>query len=268
MISLSDFRNLGREQRLVWCNPLIYVFIWLWGPIGIHSRIRAGHLLRAIRQLNLPANASILDAGSGHGLVLFALAPDHSGSHLHGIEIEPDLVSQSRFIAAQLHLPSVTFEQGDLATIDTVGGPYDLVFSIDVLEHIVEDVQVLRTLRQSLKETGTLVLHLPLRHQHQQRVFSVFENHTVSDHVRDEYLPAEIQEKLVAAGFQVQSLTYGFGWKGELAFELNNLFWSRRLLRAVSALLTFPLSWWLAFRDINDSPSHGNSMIIVAKRVG
>ena len=265
MIDLTAFRNIGREQRFIRRNPLIRAFMWLWGPIGIHSRIRAGHVLRVIRQLDLPRGAQVLDAGSGHGLVLFSLANSQSEKCLHGIEIDPQLVAQSQVIARLLHLPFVSFEQGDLAMMDTVGGPYDLIFSIDVLEHIQEDVDVLRKFRRSMNEHGILVLHLPLRHQEQRRILSVFKNHTVADHVRDEYLPSEIQEKLAIAGFRLHSLNYGFGWRGEFAFELNNLFWWRPRLRATIALLMYPLSWWLAFRDINDSPACGNSLIIVAK---
>jgi 2-polyprenyl-3-methyl-5-hydroxy-6-metoxy-1,4-benzoquinol methylase len=265
VIGLNEFRNIGREQRYVRRNLFVRAFVWLWGPIGIHSRIRAGHVLRTIRQLDLPLAARVLDAGSGHGLVLFSLASWCSESCLHGIEIDPELVAQSQAIARALHLTSVTFEQGDLASMDTVGGPYDLIFSIDVLEHIREDVDVLQKLRRAIQDQGVLVLHLPLRHQEQRRIFSPFKKHTVADHVRDEYLPSEIEAKLKASGFHVHDLNYGFGWCGELAFEFNNLFWRQPWLRAVIALLMYPLSWWLAFCDINDSPSRGNSLIIVAK---
>jgi hypothetical protein len=83
--------------------------------------------------------------------------------------------------------------------------------------------------------------------------------------VRDEYLPEEINEKLETAGFQVLRMRYGFGWLGELAFELNNLFWNHAFPRAFSALLTYPLAWLLAYLDVNTKIKSGNSIILVAQ---
>ena len=267
MVTWREYYDTGRERRLALRNPFERAFVRLFGPINIHPRIRAGHVLRTIQTLNLPENAHILDAGSGRGLVLFALAKQQRGFQLHGIELNTALVLESNEIAEKLHLGCLTFESGDLAAMDSMGGPYDLIFSIDVLEHIVEDVRVLHTLYRAVKEDGTLVLHLPLRHQRQWRFFSTFKNHTVPDHVRDEYTPDEVQAKLEKAGFEMKDLRYGFGRQGELAFELNTLFWRNPILRAALALLTFPFAWWLGYRDVNASLVSGNSMIFLAKPI-
>ena len=267
MFTLNDFRQIGREQRHRTRNPLIWIFTWLFGPIGIHSRIRAGHALKAIAQLELPEEAAILDAGSGRGLVLFLLAKHYPRYRLHGIEIDPETVTSARAIAKHLQLSNLTFELGDLKTCSIPTYAYDLVFSIDVLEHIVDDVAVLRRLHQALKPNGYLVLHLPLRHQDQRRIFAAFRRHTIDDHVRDEYTWDEIRVKLEATGFQVKSLTYGFGPSGELAFELNWLFWNMFPLRAALAVLMYPASWWCAYRDVKSNHERGNSMIITAQRL-
>ncbi len=75
---------------------------------------------------------------------------------------------------------------GSASEIDAQG-VYDLIFSIDLLEHIIDDIGTLEGFRQALSPQGRLLLHLPRRHQDQQRVFSAFKNHIISDHVRDEY---------------------------------------------------------------------------------
>jgi SAM-dependent methyltransferase len=159
----------------------------------------------------------------------------------------------------------LTFVEGDLSEFETVGGPYDLIISIDVLEHIADDTRVLRMFRRALKPHGALILHLPLRHQEQRRIFSAFKRHLVSDHKREEYTPVEIQTKIEKAGFRLQSLRYGFGWQGELAFELNTLVWTVPPIRAALALLTYPLAWWLAYWDVCTVHSQGNSLIVVAQ---
>jgi hypothetical protein len=107
-------------------------------------------------------------------------------------------------------------------------------------------------------------LHLPLRHQEQWRFFPIFRNHIVEDHVRDEYTPAEIRAKLEETGYQLLDIRYGFGRAGELAFELNTLWWTIPAARALLALLSYPLALWLAYRDVNGSPRRGNSLIVLA----
>lgn len=267
MLSLSEFDCIGREHRYAPQSPFpVRAFTWLFGPIDLHPRIRSGHVIRTIKQLGLPQDARVLDAGCGRGLVLFWLATRYPGYRLHGVEIDSAKVARNQAVAQRMGLPSpLAFEQGDLSSIDVAEATYDLIFSIDVLEHIVDDVRVLRTLRSALKPSGVLLLHLPLRHQDQRRIFPAFRNHTVADHVRDEYLPEEIQTKLEATGFEMQDLRYGFGWQGELAFELNNLFWEMTLVRALVALLTYPFAWCLAYLDVNDTITRGNSLIILAR---
>jgi 2-polyprenyl-3-methyl-5-hydroxy-6-metoxy-1,4-benzoquinol methylase len=264
-LGLWEFRDLGREQALAKRQPLVRAFTWLFGPIGLHSRIRAGHVIRRLRRLALPARARVLDAGCGRGLVLFWLARQRSDYVLRGIELDPQIVAGCQAVARQAALAPVEFLVGDLASGADLGGPYDLIVSVDVLEHILDDVGVLRRLRGALAPIGRLLLHLPLRHQEQARVFAAFREHTVPDHVRDEYTPAEIRQKLAETGFAVELLEYGFGPAGELAFELNTLFWRWPAVRAALALLTYPLAWWLAYRDINADLRRGNSLVILAR---
>jgi 2-polyprenyl-3-methyl-5-hydroxy-6-metoxy-1,4-benzoquinol methylase len=269
MISLREFDRIGREHRYTpQLSFPIRAFTWLCGSINLHPRIRSGHVIRTIQQLDLPKDARVLDAGCGRGLVLFWLAARYSAYRLHGIEIDSARVARNQAVARKMGLTGLTFEQGDLSNIDIAKAMYDLIFSVDVLEHIEDDVGVLRAMRGALKPDGVLILHLPLRHQDQHRSFPVFKHHIVDDHVRDEYLPEEIGAKLEATGFDVQDLRYGFGWQGELAFELNNLCWEMVPIRALLALLTFPLAWYLAYRDVNAAIPRGNSMIILARPKG
>jgi hypothetical protein len=83
--------------------------------------------------------------------------------------------------------------------------------------------------------------------------------------VRDEYTAAEIHEKLDQAGFQVEYLRYGFSPWGELAFELNNLFWQHMALRLAIALIFHPLCVWLGYMDTRQEYDSGNSLLILAR---
>jgi hypothetical protein len=110
-----------------------------------------------------------------------------------------------------------------------------------------------------------MILHLPRRHQEHRRVLPVFKDHTTPDHVRDEYTAAEIRARLDLAGFQVEYLRYGFSLWGELAFELNNLFWQHLPLRLLTAVALHPLCVWLAYMDTRQDYDDGNSLLVLAR---
>ncbi|MGB9881082.1 MAG: class I SAM-dependent methyltransferase [Anaerolineae bacterium] len=263
-LSFFDFLWLGREQWMGYSHPLARLFVRWLGPLGIHARIRNAHILRTIKDLPLPSGARVLDAGCGYAYASFWLARHRTNWEIWGIDTDVKTIEQNQQIAHALGLGNLHFKVGDVAKMKSAT-PSDLIFSIDVLEHLEDDVEALSNWRQVISETGWLVLHLPLRHQLQKRIFPIFRQHIIADHVRNEYTAEEIEAKLAQAGFTVRSMAYGFGIWGELAFELNYLFWWRSWLRTSLALLTFPLVILLGYVDSYSSLDRGNSLIIQAR---
>jgi len=206
----------------------------------------------------------VLDAGCGYAYASFWLARHCPSWKIWGIDSDPETVNRNLQAAYCLGLENLCFRVGDVARLE-VDVSFDLIFSIDVLEHLEDDVGALSTWRQSMSRAGWLVLHLPLRHQIQRRIFPFFRQHIIANHVRDEYTAGEIEAMLAQAGFTVHSITYGFGVWGELAFELNYLFWWRPRIRMLFALLTFPLAVLLGYVDSNSSPHWGNSLVVQAR---
>jgi SAM-dependent methyltransferase len=177
----------------------------------------------------------------------------------------------------------VTIVEGDILGLED-RQTYDLIISIDVLEHIQDDVGLLRQFRQALKPGGYLVLHVPRRHQEMWRWLPVFHRHGVNrytreestaggfhkvvieGHVRDEYTAEELRQVVEEAGFRVMDLRETIGRWGEISFELNNLLWPWPFLRYLLALLTYPIAAPIGYLDIRQQPSRGNSLLITAMR--
>jgi SAM-dependent methyltransferase len=265
-LSYRQFLQVGREQWIVHHNPLIQFYIRLWGPLGIHTRIRNTRVINAISRLELPNKARILDAGCGHGYTTFWLARHHPQYHIWAVDADPRFISEGEKIALRLGLSNVKFILADICKLKLEEiAIFDLIFSIDLLEHIEDDIGLLCAFRRALRSQGYLVLHLPRRHQEHRRFFPVFKHHTTPDHVRDEYTADEICERLTQAKFWVESLYYGFSGWGELAFELNNLFWKYKWLRILTALLTHPLCIWLGYMDTRHEYKDGNSLLVIAR---
>jgi 2-polyprenyl-3-methyl-5-hydroxy-6-metoxy-1,4-benzoquinol methylase len=207
----------------------------------------------------------MLDIGCGRAYVLFWWARKRHDWDLLGVDCDENTIIWNRQISRALNLPHLNFEVQRAESV-IVSTQYDVIISIDVLEHIPDDQATLMAWRGHLKPTGILLIHVPLRHQLQKRFLPVFKQHTVPDHVRDEYTEEEIATKLRLAGFEVLSIAYGFGSLGELAFELNNVFWRRPALRNTFALITFPLALLIGYLDVCFPPrTRGNSLIILAR---
>jgi len=263
-----QFLQVGREQWIVHRNPLARIYIRLCGPLGVHARIRNTRVINAIRRLSLPAEARVLDAGCGHGYASFWLARHYPKYRIWAIDADPNLISAGEKIACWLGLCNIEFVLADIQSLRLEKiAIFDLIFSIDLLEHIEDDISLLYAWHRALNPQGYLVLHLPRRHQEHWRFFPAFKSHTTPDHVRDEYTADEICERLSQAKFRVDRLCYGFSGWGELAFELNNLFWRHKWLRIFTALLTHPLCIWLAYLDTRRDYADGNSILVVARPI-
>ena len=262
-LNLLAFWQLGREQRIGHRHPLVKLFTWLMGPLGINSRIRNAHVLHVINRLSLPESISILDAGCGQAEALFWLAKRHPKWKLVGAEFDAQRVETNKKIAHAQQLSNLQFRQQSLTDMSDEM-IYDVALSMDVLEHIEDDQGALMRIKASLKPDGVLILHLPRRNAEAWRFLAPFRKYTTPDHVRPEYTTQEIERLLQNGGFKIIEMRATYSKLGELAFELNYLCWQKPALRAALALLTYPLAFILAFFEVQKSYSDGNAFIITA----
>lgn len=143
-----------------------------------------------LRHLALPADAALLDAGCGSGGNLSLLA---QFGRVYGFEHDREAMvrAQARGIGS--------IERGWLPDGVTLADApaFDVIGLFDVLEHLAQPVESLRTLAARLKPTGAMVITVPampwlwgphdVQHQHVRR-----------------YTRAILREQLAAAGLQVQ----------------------------------------------------------------
>ena len=147
--------------------------------------------------------ARVLDFGCGIG-TLSALFAERTGVRPEGVEIDP--AQRVRFAARGFVAH---------AALEDAPGPYDAVFTSNVLEHIEDDVAALRGLRERLAPGGALLVYVPafeaIRTSMDDRV----------GHFR-RYRRGDLARKVAQAGFSVRQARYcdslGFGLA--LAFRL------------------------------------------------
>ena len=93
---------------------------------------------------------------------------------------------------------------------------FDLILSVDVLEHIEDDRTLIHGFSGLLKPGGFLIISTPslLRtHEH--------DGSFVGEHFREGYSKEDIEEKLKDAGLAVKKFEYSYGFFGDLSWRLG-----------------------------------------------
>lgn len=109
-------------------------------------------LERVVRGLDLPPQARILDAGCGSGRNMVEFAR-------HGAVTGVELSEASVQLARERGAGEVV--AGSVLEMPFAEGSFDLAASLDVIEHLEDDLAVLRELRRVVAPGGALLVTVP-----------------------------------------------------------------------------------------------------------
>lgn len=179
------------------------------------------YLRQALARLDV-SPSTILDAGCGSGDHTFYLARRFSRAQVLGIDIDGALIARNREVARALHLSNVSFEVSSVT--EPIRGPFDVIVSIDVLEHLVEQRRALRHLHAALGPRGVAFFHIPTVRNRPvpfSRWLGEFHAWAEGEHVAEDVTADQFVSVVQEAGFGVVEswLTFGY-WSGELATSL------------------------------------------------
>ncbi len=123
-------------------------------------RQRADHFGKLIAQY-CPESGSALDLGCGDGLFTHLAALKNLNAT--GLDLEPEAIEQAKAQAAQQTYPGPppTYLLGEPGPLPFDDGQFNLVFMLDVIEHLPNPVVVLRETMRVLKPGGTLLVSTP-----------------------------------------------------------------------------------------------------------
>ncbi len=245
--------SYGWEQHVVAPTRARRLAHRVLGTYDIGARVRSNAVTDAIRQL--PPPAAILDAGCGRGQLSFQLHRRWPNAQILGIDIEDELIEHCHELSERLDAyPAVQFERRTLPS--ALGRTFDLVVSVDVLEHVHDDEGFVRCLFDATSSGGALVLHTPAVPQ--KRYLGEYEHQ--HDHVRDGYAPGDLRNLIRSAGYNNVDVRYTFGTYGALAWEIFTLARSGRAFAKAILPAAYPLAWI----DGLQRPCQGNGLLAVA----
>jgi len=163
------------------------------------------------RYTNLKPESAILDIGCGSGLMLKALEEIGNTS---GMDMSDDAIQFSQEIFKG------PIKKGFLPNnVPYPENQFDLITALDVIEHIDDDVQSLRTIRSLLTQNGTAIITVPAY----MFLWSHFDE--LNEHKRRYALP-ELEDKLELADLRIEKISYYNTLLFPIAYlvrKLNNL---------------------------------------------
>lgn len=235
--------------------------------------LRTWHIKREIRKVQdlLPRNAEILDAGSGFGQYSHYLAKKFPQSHITGVDVKEEQIEDCNNFFGRLGLSGrVNFQVADLTKFREEG-KYSLVLSVDVMEHILEDVEVFKNFSFSMKNGGILLISTP-SDQGGSDVHDDDDSSFIEEHVRDGYNIDDITAKLKSSGFSEVHARYSYGTPGGISWRLSmkypitllNISKLFFILMPFYYLITFPFCLILNFLDVRMDHAKGTGLIVKA----
>jgi SAM-dependent methyltransferase len=239
--------------------------------------LRAWHIRKELRSRShtYPEVKTILDAGSGFGQYTYRMARWFPNAGIKAVDIKPEQIEDCTQFMKKAGLDGrVKFELADLTKFQE-NERYDLVLSVDVMEHIEEDVLVFLNFYASMKKGGLLLISTPSDqggsdshdHDHEEGVHGF-----IDEHVRDGYNITEIETKLKSAGFSKVEARYSYGTPGKISWKLSMkypilMLGASKLLFVILPfyyLFVFPFALVLNFFDLYMKHKSGTGLIVKA----
>lgn len=240
--------------------------------------LRSWHVKKALKELkkSFPQkNLNILDAGSGFGQYCYRLSRLFPEAKILGVDVKQEQIDDCNGFFQRIgRADRVTFAVADLTQYKAVN-TYDLILSVDVMEHILEDEMVFENFGASLKKGGVLMISTPsdqggsdTDHDHEEEGVHGF----IEEHVRDGYNAEELAAKLKKAGFSRVKTSYSYGKYGSVAWKLSmkypilmlDVSKGFYLLLPLYYLLVFPFCALLNWFDVNGKNPSGTGLLVTA----
>jgi len=235
--------------------------------------LREWHVKRALKRILNSAKTRpchILDAGSGFGQYSYYVARLFPWTLIHAVDVKEEQIEDCRKFFPKAGLPHVTFAVEDLTAMQHEG-KFNLILSVDVMEHIEDDNAVFRGFYRALNPGGVVVINTPssteTNTEHGPKSF-------IDEHARYGYPPKELRSKLEAAGLVVDELKFTYGTWGGIAWRIGiqfpmlmlNLSKLLFILLPFYYLVALPLALIFMAIEYSTTVESGGGLLVIARK--
>lgn len=228
--------------------------------------------LKNLRKVFDQKEISIYDAGTGYGQYSYFMSKKLLPNKIYAVDIKDDWINNCKRFFEKQNLRNVLFGVEDLTKI-THENKFDLILSVDVMEHIENDIRVFKNFYKALKPGGFLMINTPSiyggsdAHEDEDESF-------IGEHARIGYSFEELEAKLNLAGFSVYQKKYTYGFWGDKAWRLG-IKYPMLLLNASKIffillpfyyLATLPFTFLMMYVDYSGNNKIGSGINLIAKK--
>ncbi|HNZ07280.1 MAG TPA: methyltransferase domain-containing protein [Candidatus Cloacimonadota bacterium] len=175
--------------------------------------LRQSYVKAAIRNYTPPETAPrMYDAGAGYCQYSWFMLRNWQHSKVFALDLKVDYIRAFSAWLDPVTRARFSFTEGDLQFYQPKNS-YDIITAIDILEHIPDDLAVLRNFYTCLKPGGKLIISTPSDTDEAARF--------TAEHVRPGYAMEDLRTKLESVGFEIIESRYSYGFWGSLAWKLS-----------------------------------------------
>jgi 2-polyprenyl-3-methyl-5-hydroxy-6-metoxy-1,4-benzoquinol methylase len=245
-------------------------FYWLLDML----LLRSWHIHKEIREWakgRENRDTAILDAGAGFGQYTYYLSGFSDKWTITSVDVKDEQVEDCNNFFREIGKDKqVNFEVQDLQTFHR-DDTYDFILCVDVMEHVLEDVDVFTNYHKSLKDGGMLLISTP-SDQGGSDIQEDSDESFIGEHVRDGYNVEEIREKLNKAGFDKVEVNYCYGTPGKISWRFSMKYPMQMLnttklffiILPIYYLLVYPFCFVLNWLDVRGKHDSGTGLTVKA----
>lgn len=120
-------------------------------------RLTLRHILKRIRAVvGRRSTFSLLEVGTGSGFLLSFLEGEYPAATLKGVEYDPRLVE-----IAQTRTRRSSIAPGNAESLDLKGELFDVIVSLQVVEHLYEPSKLFEAVARHLRPSGAFIMTTP-----------------------------------------------------------------------------------------------------------
>ena len=243
--------------------------------------LRTWHVKKGFRVWAKKSNekVNILDAGMGFGQYSWFMSRQKPKGTIKGVDVKDEQVADCNVFFHKAKQSNAHFEIADLTKFKE-NNTYDFILSVDVMEHIEEDVQVFKNFYASMTKGAMLLISTPSdqggsdvhHHEHDHDHANDGADSFIDEHVRDGYAIVDIKAKLKEAGFTKSEAHYSYGWPGKISWRLSmkypilllNFSKIFFIILPFYYIITFPFALVLNYLDVKLKHNTGTGLIVKA----
>jgi len=237
------------------------------GYTNIGNYARSKVFRKQISTLPIGDMQNILDLGCGYGEYSFMMAKTLPDTNISALDIDKDALDKVNYAQENLKLKNLQIFEGYIDQLPD--SKYDLIYSVDVFEHIQVDQMPFSQALNKLKDGGYLMVKMPNIKQtavFPKSWFKAHEEWLNHEHPGQVYTLNDLKERFKSEGFNVIFASQTDGILSRFAWELAYL-----MKKAGTAfqILSLPICKLLIAADMvltRGNTKKGNAITVIGQK--